>query len=207
MKKTLSLAFAIVAASVLSSGAQWYVNGFDNLALPGGAGFIPNSSPSLTYSGMGITYSVAGLPGGDPLNPSVFSFQYPLPNGTDVAVGAVTPADRLHVQMLGGAVAGIKGDFWLTDSIGAPAAGTLGAAVTLSDSSVVGIPLNAPYYAPNGLTISEFDLFQISQLDNSFPTMDNFGVIAVPEPGVIATNALVIIGAVGSLVAYRRRKN
>ena len=199
MKKILSLATAIVAASALTSGAQWYVNGFDNLALPGGAGFIPNSSPLLTYSGLGITYGVSGSSG------DVFSFQYPPPGGTDVAVGTVQPTDSLKVQMLGGPVVAIKGDFWLSDSVGAPTAGTLGATVKLSDNSTVPFVFGSPYYAPSGLTISEFSLYQVSQSTDAFPSMDNFAV-AVPEPGVIVTNIMVVLGALGGAWAYRRRK-
>jgi len=204
MKKILSLVSVLVVASALSASAQWYVEPFNNLAaeLPGGAGFIPNSNPALTYSGMGISYKVSGNPG---IN--VFGFTQP-PGNTDWAVATADPFDTLKVQVLGGMVVGIKGDFSLTDSAGRPVMqGALGATVKLSDSTTAPFMFGSPYYAPAGLTVSEFWLNQLGADPNAFPTMDNFGVTSVvPEPGVILTNALVVVGALGGAWAYRRRK-
>ena len=218
MKKILSFVPAMLVASALTTSAQWYVNDFNSLVSPGGAYDISNGDSRLAtaYPGLGITYSVANstptqVP---PPNSSVIAFAYPptlppSPLSPNWVIGASAPGDSLRVA-LSGPVAGIKGDFWLTDLLGndvPPQAGTLGATVKLSNGNEVPFVLGSAFYAPAGTTVSEFWVNQIGFNDNSFPTMDNFGVTAVPEPGVIVTNVVVILGALGGAWAYRRRQS
>jgi hypothetical protein len=211
MKKILSFATVIIAASALTASAQWYVNTFDEMAnyAPNG-GYVPNVNLPV-FSGLGMSYSISS---GVPATGSVYAFQYPqfpiVPPGTDWAISPENPFDSLTVKRFTGGVIGIKGSFWLTDIQGNPApqgAGTLGANIKLSNGTDVPFPLGVgQYFAPAGLTVSEFSLFQIGGQPDVWPTMDNFGVTNVPEPAVIVTNALVLAGALGGAWVYRSRK-
>jgi hypothetical protein len=204
MKNVLSLASAVIAASALTASAQYYVNTFNNLnaALPGGDGFVPAPSATTTYSpvGSGVTYNIYS-----PDNASV----YGVTDGsldTYAFYSSADPFDRLGVQITSGTVLGIGGDFWL-DPRSNPQ-GLLGISVGLSDASTVPFIPNGPnngFWSPVGTTITGLWLSNLGQDPGAFPAMDNLW-IAVPEPGAIITNIIVVIGALGGAWAYRRRK-
>lgn len=210
MKNALNLATALIAASAFTAGAQYYVNDFNNLntELPGGSASVAGNGPVTTYSpaGSGVTYHIYS-----PDDPSVFGATDGNLN-TFAYYSSWSPFDRLGAKVTAGGVIGIGGDFWLdADPPGSSPitpSPLLGISVGLSDGNVVPFVVNGPndgYWSPSGLTITDLWLSNNSGDNRLYPAMDNLWV-AVPEPGVIATNILVAIGALGGMWAYRRRK-
>lgn len=216
MKNIFKLLPVLVAASALTAQAQYYVNDFNNLTWPGGNALWNNGKP---FAGSGMSYQIftdddhtfgswSSIPSGQ-----FYSFEQPGKSG-DWAVGVVDCLQSFKVKMTSANVVGFGGDFFFTDDNGNDLKlppGSLGANVLLSDNSVVPFPLTPGfgiYNAPAGLTIQGFCAYQINN-PQAYLSMDNLitGMqTVVPEPAVIATNALMLIGALGGAWMYRRRK-
>ena len=201
MKKILSLVTTLIVASAATANAQYYLEQFNNLntALPGGDGFVPGGSPTATYSGSGMNYNIYS-----PDNANIYGITDGS-GGTYAMYGALNTLDRLAVKITSGNVLGIGGDFWLANAAGATVPGLLGITVGLSDNTTANY-VSPGYWAPAGKTITDLWLTNQSGNPDSYATMDNLWV-AVPEPGVIVTNPIVLLGALGGAWAYRRRQS
>lgn len=172
---------AAFLAGLGSAGLVYDLNTFDDMNF---YGFAQNTMPVMgTYGGSVASYTVSSMP--------VFAI-----NG---AASVTSAGDALVVDLLS-QVYGIGGTIYASDEItGLPIAGDITA--TLSDGSL--ITLNSIGFAG---FISDMAITKLTLSSPGFASLDNLYVANVPEPSVIAMNALVLLGAAGGFVAYRRRK-